>query len=202
MGGPFFGVKITNIGYPSVLCPFFRFPDHAGKKISWFTVIVYRSLYVRRPFNESNPVSFWRSSVILLVLCSLLSPAGGLDVGPAGGLAVGPAGGLVVGPAGGLAVGPAGGLAVCAEGGLAVAPIKLCSVPSGELYLERLGRGFKNLLPVFRICDILVRIRIHLSILLTNGSGSGSGSCFFFVSDLQDASFFAKFFLKVLFHHS
>ncbi len=58
---------------------------------------------------------------------------------------------------------------------------------------------------VFRIRDILVRIRG--SIPLTNGSGSGSGSGSWFVSDHQDANkkyFFPSFllFLKVHLHHS
>jgi hypothetical protein len=50
-----------------------------------------------------------------------------------------------------------------------------------------LQEGFETTEAVFRIHDILVRIRIRGSMPLTNGSGCGSGSCYFH-HYLQDAN--------------
>jgi hypothetical protein len=59
---------------------------------------------------------------------------------------------------------------------------------------------------MFRIRDILARIRILVSVPTTNGSGSGSCP---FVSDIQDANkklilkkCLAYYFSKVHLHHS
>jgi hypothetical protein len=55
----------------------------------------------------------------------------------------------------------------------------LCSEGT-VLYFGRSFQSFKKLLiPVLRIHDILVWIRIRGTMPLTNGSGCGSGSCYF-----------------------
>ncbi len=56
-----------------------------------------------------------------------------------------------------------------------------CQVSHNSISSETFLPGTAYLRPVFRIHDILERIRIRGSMPLTNGSGSesGSGSCFF-----------------------
>jgi hypothetical protein len=141
MGGPFFWCE--NHKYWLSLCPLSFFPFCGSRKISWFTGNVYRSFHCTCAFHLMSPIPSVSEDlrVILLVICSLLSPEGGLASCAAGCLVVCAAGGLAscaagclvvcaagclpVCAAGGLAVCAAAGLASCAEGGLAVGPIKI-----------------------------------------------------------------------------